>query len=586
MSHIRLSLPDYLVVAGYFVIVFWIGFYFRNRLAGAKDYFAGGNRIPWWLAGISHYMSSFSAFSFVAYAQMGYTYGWVAVTLFWATIPGCLLGGIIFARRWRRARVITPVQFLESRFNGFVRQLFAWAGIPMRIFDNALKIFATALFVGVLVNINLKGAIVICGVAMVAYTYLGGLWALVVTDYVQFLMKMLAIVLLLPLAVVACGGVVTAYRELPEGFFHLSNGPYSWIYIAGFTVLMIISYNASWSLAQKYYSVRDEKEASKAAYCAAALNFLGAPLMILPAVLGRHFLPDLLAQNRTADVYVLLVVNLLPVGMIGIIVAAMLSATMAVVSADFNAIASVLTKDVYQRLIRPSASERQLLLIGRWATLTLGVLTTLLSLWISIMHQEALFNTMVTVLGLFMAPTFLPLLAGLTVRRLTWQGAFSGFAAGLTTGLVMLAIKTWWMPQHSGGPLDSGYDFEGFSLLANTVVTVLGMIAGTRLSSPTPEDKTRIKDFFALLDKPVQPEEMTGPKGNPSAPALRLSTYSVAGLLILAGILSGSTIARTIDVGVGAVLIVVAVLFYRKESRDALDLTSQGSYKEESIHAR
>ena len=133
MTQVYLSAPDYLVVAGYFVIVLGIGFYFRNKLEAAKDYFAGGNRIPWWLAGISHYMSSFSAFSFIAYAQMGYRYGWVAVTLFWATIPGCVLGGLVFAKRWRRARVITPVQFLESRFNSFIRQLFAWAGIPMKV---------------------------------------------------------------------------------------------------------------------------------------------------------------------------------------------------------------------------------------------------------------------------------------------------------------------------------------------------------------------------------------------------------------------------------------------------------------------
>ena len=97
MTQIQLSMPDYLVVAGYFVIVLWIGFYFRNRLEAASDYFAGGRQVPWWLAGISHYMSSFSAFAFIAYAQMAYMYGWVSVTLFWVTIPGCLAGGLFFA---------------------------------------------------------------------------------------------------------------------------------------------------------------------------------------------------------------------------------------------------------------------------------------------------------------------------------------------------------------------------------------------------------------------------------------------------------------------------------------------------------
>lgn len=548
-AQFRLAAPDYMVVAGYFVIVLWIGFYFRNRLEAARDYFAGGNRIPWWLAGISHYMSSFSAFAFIAYAQMGYSYGWVAVTLFWATIPACLLGGLIFAKRWRRARVMTPVEFLESRFNGFVRQLFAWAGIPMKVFDDALKIFATGLFISVAAGLDLNLAIVVCGAVMVVYTFLGGLWALVVTDYVQFLMKALAILLLLPLAIVAAGGIGRAFSNLPPHFFHLSNGPFGWIYIAGFTVTMAISYNASWSLAQKYYSVRDEKEAARAAYCAGALNLMGAPLMILPAVIGRNLLPDLAAQGRTADTYVLLVMKLLPVGMVGIIMAAMFSATMAMVSADFNAIASVLTKDVYHRLIRPGSNDRQLLTVGRWVTLGLGAVTTVLSLWIALARQQSLFNTMVTVLGLFMAPTFLPLLAGLTVRRLSWQGAFAGFLAGLSTGFLMLALKTW---RFAGN-----YQFEGISLLANAGMTVLGMVLFSRRGS-------RHEQFFAALDRAIAPGEVPGKRGNPAGPVLGVSTIAVGALLAVAALFSGSPLARVIDFSAAGVLVLIGFLFRRR----------------------
>ncbi len=75
---------------------------------------------------------------------------------------------------------------------------------------------------------------------------------------------------------------------------------------------MMIGYNASWSLAQKYYSVRDEREAARAAWCAAALNFAGAPLMIAPALIARQLIPGLVEQGRTADVYVLLVLNCCP----------------------------------------------------------------------------------------------------------------------------------------------------------------------------------------------------------------------------------------------------------------------------------
>ncbi len=250
MASAQLSIPDYVVIGGYFVIVLWIGFYFRSRVDAAKDYFAGGHQVPWWLAGISHYMSSFSAFSFIAYAQMGYDAVGVDHAVLGRRSPAASRARCS-SRGAGGARVITPVEFLEGRFNSVVRQLFAWSGILMKVLDDALKIFATGLFVSTSTGLNLQWSIAACGLVMVAYTFLGGLWALVVTDYVQFLMKTLAILLLLPLAIVAAGGMERAFTGLPPGFFAPSGGPCGATYIAGFVVLMMISYNASWSLAQK-----------------------------------------------------------------------------------------------------------------------------------------------------------------------------------------------------------------------------------------------------------------------------------------------------------------------------------------------
>ncbi|MGH9398160.1 MAG: sodium:solute symporter family transporter [Terriglobia bacterium] len=566
MNGFHLTLPDYVVVAGYFAIVLWVGFYFRNYLTTAKDYFAGGHQVPWWMAGISHYMSSFSAFSFIAYAQIGYSYGWVAVTLFWVTVPACILGGLVFARRWRRARIITPVEFLESRFSALLRQLFAWAGIPMKIFDDALKVFATGLFVSLAVGLNLHWAIIACGLVMVAYTFLGGLWALVVTDFVQFLMKVLAILLLLPLALWKVGGIRNAFTGLPVHFLHPSGGPYGWVYIVGFAVLIAISYNGSWALAQKYYSVKDEHSATRAAYFAAFLNFLGAPVMIVPALLARKFLPGLMAQHRTADVYVLMVLDLLPAGMIGIIIAAMFSATMATVSADFNSMASVLTQDVYYRLINPRAEESSLVRMGRLITLALGALTVVLGLWIAVRHQESLFHLMVTVFGLLMAPTLLPLLAGLTVRSLTRKGALAGFVVGLLTGGFTLAVKTWYLPTLKGiSPEWANYTFEGISILINIAATILAMWLGTVCFSTDEEEQTRIRRFFVALDRPVAASEV-GKTGASPLRAIGVATMGVGALLALAGILSHSSTARIMDLAVGAGLIVLGVAYYRRGS--------------------
>lgn len=561
MTSIQLTLSDYIIVVGYFVLVLWIGAWFRNRVHNAADFFAGGQKVPWWMAGISHYMSSFSAFSFIAYSQLGYMYGWVSVTLFWVTIPGCLAGGLFFAKRWRRARIITPIQFLEERYNGFVRQFFAWAGIPMKVFDDALKIFATGLFISLTCRLSLSSSILLCGAVMVAYSFLGGLWALVVTDYVQFLMKILAMLFLLPMAIFHAGGLRHAFHGLPAHFFAPVDGPYGWIYVAGFAVVMIVSYNASWSLAQKYYSVPTEKDAEKAAYFAALLNLLGAPLMILPAIIGRNLFPDLIAQKHTADIYILLVGRLLPAGMVGIILAAMFSATMATVSADFNALASVLTEDIYVRFIAAAASDAKRLLAGRWITFGLGTLTIMLSLWVAVSHEQSLFNLMVTVLGLFLSPTLIPLLAGLVTRRVNAAGALTGFLFGLLTGFAMLALKTWW--HGAGSAFGSVFNFEGVSLLANTLMTLLGMTMGSWLFQTQPAERESAAKFFETMDQRVEENRSKAFAPNPSGPALVAATIGMGALILGAGLLAHSTMARVTDSLVGAALMGVGLILRR-----------------------
>jgi SSS family transporter len=555
MNQFSLSLPDVLVIAGYFAVVIWVGLEFRNRMKGPSDYFAGGRQVPWWLAGISHYMSSFSAFSFVAYAQLGYTWGWVSITLFWVTVPACVMGGLLFAKRWRQARVITPIEFLERRFNIFIRQLFAWAGIPMKLFEDGLKIFATSLFLATSMGISVKWAIVACGAVTIFYTWMGGLWALMVTDYVQFLMKTLAMLLLLPLTLWRAGGLSHAFTNAPPEFFHPINGPYNWTYLIGFTVLITISYNGSWALAQKYYSVRDTRDAAKAAYLAAALNFVGAPVMIIPAMIGRTILPDLIAQHRTTDAYVLLILKVLPTGMVGVIIAALLSATMATVSSDFNSIAGVLTEDVYHRLMRPAADARRLVHVGRLVTLLVGSITIGCSLFIAFSGQQSLLELMVTVAGVFLAPSYLPLLAALISRALTWKGALTGYLLGITSGFTMLFLRFYLVKHHPDGWMRA---FDGFTIMLNTAVTIFGMWAGSKfLTSVEREGQTAA--FFRDMQTAERSAEASGP-----AMAIARTTVAVAALIGSAGAFSTAMEARVIDSGVALLLLAIGVAMWRR----------------------
>src|SRR5918996_1975447 len=188
-----LHTADHIVIIGYFVLLTLIGFYFWKKMRHVRDFFTGGNAIPWWLAGVSFYLTGFSAFTFVAYSEMAYRYGFVAVTLAWSSAVAMLVGTIFLAGRWRRARILSPVEFLEARYNTQIRQVMAWAGLPLKIIDDGLKIYATGIFVSAGLGYDLRSSVLVSGSVMVLYTFMGGIWAVVVTDYIQFVILTLGV---------------------------------------------------------------------------------------------------------------------------------------------------------------------------------------------------------------------------------------------------------------------------------------------------------------------------------------------------------------------------------------------------------
>ncbi len=452
----QLQRPDYFVLVGYFILMLGIGAYFYRHMQGMKDYFTGGNRIPWWLSGVSFYMSSFSVFSFVYYSSLAFRYGWVAVTLYWVTVPATIVSAVFFAARWRRARIDSPVEYLETRYNAVLRQVCAWHGIPVRIVDSGLKLIAIGTFLSAglglpeVETLNILGlevsladlglheplryTMLATGSIMLLYTLMGGLWTVTVTDFVQFVVMVVAIVALLPLSIIEAGGIEKMQSGSPEGFFSLTHPNYSWVYVSANLLMFTLAFSSiNWSLIQRYYCVPTEKDARKAGWLVVGLNILGPPAMFIPAMAARQFLTGIADK----DVYPELCKHLLPAGMLGLVIAAMFAATMSMLSSDYNVCASVLTNDLYRRFMRPRASGRQLVLVGRLMTLLVGVIAMGVAFGMAGGSGEDQFRNMVTLFSVATAPVALPMLLGLLWRRITATGAFCGFLVGVTLGLVL-----------------------------------------------------------------------------------------------------------------------------------------------------
>jgi len=239
-------------------------------------------------------------------------------------------------------------------------------------------------------------------------------------------------------------------------------------------------------------------------------------------------------------------------------VAAMFSATMSTLSGDFNVIASVLTEDVYHRLIRENASPRNLVIIGRVTTLLAGTITILIGIVLVGTARTGLFEVMVALFSLFVGPMLLPMLAGLLSRRLSWRGATAGIVAGFISGFSLYLYKTLVLTKQ---PLR--YDFEAVSILVNFAVTLLAMIVTTLLEHKTPADRLRIESFFHRLDQPISLPEAS-PTGTPFSPipVIGWTTFGVGCLLMCSAAILPAGSGRTIDVAVGLSLCISGRGFY------------------------
>jgi SSS family transporter len=442
---------DYLVIALYALLMVRVGFYVLRFNRGAAEYFRGGSRIPWLVAGLSCFMSGFSAWTFTGAAGVAYRSGFAAVGLYIGNALSFLLGYFIFAQRWRRSRITTVMEYLSGRFNPATHQVFSWSTIIFQLFTSASTLFGLSLFVSSACGFPVTWTIVGAGALIVFYCVLGGLWAVVVTDFLQASILMPFCLVLVVMSLLHVGGLGGFVHSLPPEMktIHLK-GEFGWIYLASWTVMVSFGYNTS-AMAQRYFSVDDERSARKIALLCCGLFFVGAFIWFIPPMAMRIVYPVLPAMrtalpNPSEAAYAVASLTLLPHGLVGVMLAAMFSATMANLSAQFNLKSAILTKDMYQSLFRKDASERELLRVGWITTFLIGGSTTVIAV-IMAASGQSVFQIMLTFNTLMSLAYGPPALLGLVIRRTPPWSGLASFATGLFLGILGAFVYHWTLIQ-------------------------------------------------------------------------------------------------------------------------------------------
>ncbi|MGZ0147337.1 sodium:solute symporter family protein [Kribbella sp. WER1] len=429
---------DWTVLVGYFVLMVLIGVWSRTKIKTVVDYFTTGGRIPWWLSGISHHMSGYSAVMFVAFAAVAYSYG-ITVYVWWAmTIGiGVGIGAFLFAARWNRLRakhgVVSPLEYLARRYNLPTQQALAYSGAALKVVDIASKWVAIAVLLNGFTGVPIRWGILLTGVVTMLYATLGGLWADVLTDFGQFVIQFGAGIAMFVGVLHHLDGVPTLWKmwdQLPAGHGHALNGPYTPVFLIAFLFIKTFEYNGGmWNLAQRYMAAPSGSEAKRSALLSSVLWLVWPLILFIPMCAA----PLLVHPGKPEQSYVALSQLLLPSGLIGLVLAGFFSHTMAMVASDANAISSVITRDLAPVLVPRvrQLTDRATLKMARIVTFTFVVVSMLIA--IATNGEGVVLKIVVDLVAATMGPIAIPLMLGLLpwFRRSGSRAALASWAVGL-----------------------------------------------------------------------------------------------------------------------------------------------------------
>lgn len=431
---------DYIVLVAYLMGTLAVGFYYYSRNRSSQDMFAAGGTSPWWVSGLSGFMTLKSAGTFVVWGGLAYREGVVAIAIVTCIGISGILVGLFVAGRWREIGVTTPAEFIDFRFGPGAVQFYTWTMMAVRTFSAGVALYAVAVMLVSLVplapgnpfrdavtgNLSIEATILLFGAIIIVYTVSGGLWAVLMTDVLQFIVLKLAVIFIIPLLLLRLydGSPIAS---VPPSFFVPVTEQYTFLFLAGWVAIHFFVVGAEWAFAQRYICVPSIADARKSAILFGALYLISPTIWLTPTIIYRMI--DPVANPEAA--YILASKLVLPVGMLGLMMAAMFSAAASSISGQLNVFAGVLSEQFYRKLFNPSAADTRMVWVGRLFTLLIGLATILVAVLVPRLGGAE--KIVLTLTGFLLGPLMAPSVFGLLSGRI-------GRSAVFTTAIVSIAV--------------------------------------------------------------------------------------------------------------------------------------------------
>ena len=436
-----LAFIDLTIIVLYLLIVVAIGIWSGRGERDAEDYFLAGRALPWYLIGFSFFASNMSGASFVGLMGAAYQHGMTVFNYEWTAALVLIIFALFMLPVFLRARLFTVPEYLEARFDRRARWAYAGFTILTLLFiDTAGALYAGGIVVTtVFPQVGLWETCAALAVFAGAYTLIGGLRAVVVTDALQAVLMIVGAGLIFFFGLEKVGGWDALMLSLGDAHKTLmkpaDDNILPWPGILGVILLGFYYWTLNQYFVQRALAARNLDQARKGALFGGLLKLPNVFLMVLPGMIAFALMPGLDNPDR---VFPMLAFELLPTGLRGLILVALLAAVMSSLDSALNAAASLLTMD-FVRPLRPQTSGKTLLVIGRVFT---ALLIAFAALYAPLIERfGSLFQYFQSTLAYLVPPIVAVYLVGLFWRRATAAGGFWTIATGLGLGLALFLAK-------------------------------------------------------------------------------------------------------------------------------------------------
>lgn len=406
---------DYYVAIAFALIILFLGLMFSRSGKSMSSFFAAGGAVPWWISGLSLFMSFFSVGTFVVWGSIAYSDGLVAVVIQSTMAVAGLIIGCIIAPAWNKTRALTVADFLTHRAGKSVQKVYSSAFLFINLFTAGAFLYPVGKIIEVSTGIPLNLAILVLGLFVIAYTTVGGLWAVLVTDVLQFVVLTAAVLIMIPLAFGEVGGVNTFINKLPQGFLALQNDNYSWLFLVAFLIYNTVFIGGNWAYVQRYTSVAKPREARKVGLLFGSLYLVAPIIWMLPPMIYRVINPDL-SGTEAEEAYLLMSKLVLPEGLLGLILAAMVFATASSVNTAINIAAGVFTNDLLKS-VKPDYPPQRLMKAARISTFVFGFLA--IGVAVAVQSMGGIVEVVLSIAALTGASLYLPPIWAIFSKRQT-----------------------------------------------------------------------------------------------------------------------------------------------------------------------